>query len=170
MIVQSKLAEHSLVQKLAAFTKIPRTEFVRAPLYSMETREELPIVDYPILVERFGGSLNPLFYCVTVAGKGALNILHLLDPVKWLKSPIREAFVQGAGYLSSQWFKSRYVLVTYLTGMTWVTTAHDWKSLPGGANFGGGILLQDPEDARLFVTRPIKNYLIENLGQLQVGG
>jgi len=164
MIVQGRQAEHALLQKLAAFTKIPRSEFIREPIYSMETREELPILRYPILAERFGSNFDPLFYCVTVAGKGALNLLHLLDPDKWLKSPVREAFMQGVGYLPSRVHQARYELITYITGMVWVTTMHDWKSLPGGPDFRGGVIIQDPDNKGVFVTRPIKNYLIEQLG------
>ena len=78
MILQGKAAEHALLQKLASFTKIPKAEFIRETLTSMETREELPLVQYPILMERFRGNFDPLFYCVTVAGKGSLNLLHLL--------------------------------------------------------------------------------------------
>ena len=164
MIIQGKAAEYALLQKLASFTKIPKTEFVRETIVSEETHEVLPLVQYPVLDERVRGGFNPLFYCVTAAGRRALNLLHLIDPNKWRQSPVREAFHQGGSYVPSSHVHRPYVLITQLAGMVWATTYRSLQSIPLTDAFIGGILVQDSDEGGVYLTQPIRGYLTEQLG------
>lgn len=164
MTTNGKAAEHALLQKLASFTKIPKSEFVKTSLMS-KTDEVLPVYSYPVLDEKIRSKSAPLFYSVTLGGRGVLNLQQLLVPKQWMKCPLREAYLQGIGFVDPK-TRGEFVLTTQLVGMVWATTCHYYGSLPvEEREFTGGILVQDPETKDMFVTRPVHQYLVELLGQ-----
>lgn len=171
MIFPGKAAEHALLQKLAAATKIPRAEFVKDPLFSRDTREELPVFRYPILAERFSlRNLDPYFYCVTLGGKGTINLLSLTEPAKWLKCPLREAFLQGEAYVADHGVKGSYCLSTHIVGTVWITTYHPGGyATPRGDGATGGVVVYDPELGGSFFNQPARNFVVEMLGISGVG-
>lgn len=171
MIFPGKAAEHALLQKLAAATKIPRSEFVKDPLFSRDTREELPVFRYPILAERFSlRNLDPYFYCVTLGGKGTLNLLSLTEPAKWLKCPLREAFLRGEAYVADHGVKGSYCLSTHIVGTVWITTYHPGGyATPRGDGATGGVVVYDPELGGSFFNQPARNFVVEMLGISGVG-
>lgn len=171
MIFPGKAAEHALLQKLASATKIPRAEFVKDPLFSRDTREELPVFRYPILAERFSlRNLDPYFYCVTLGGKGSVNLLSLVEPGKWAKCPLREAYLQGEAFVADQGAKQSYCLSTYVVGTVWITTYHQaGYAVPRGDRATGGVVVYDAELGGSFFHQPARNFVIEALGISGVG-
>jgi hypothetical protein len=166
MTIQGKAAEHALLQKLASFTKIPKAEFVKEPLFSRDTREELPVFRYPILAERLSlRYTEPYFHCVSLGGKGTLNLAALVDPAKWLKCPLREAYCQGEGFITDLHLKTAFCLSTYLVGMVWVTTYHQsGYAPPRGEQATGGVIVRDPVMGGTFLSQPVRNFMVEILG------
>lgn len=156
----TKGAEYALLQKLASTTKIPKEEFVRETLPAPDG--DPPIYSYPVLGERFRG-FDPLFYSVVLA-RNNLDLNQLLDPRKWLKSPIREAYYNGLAFLNRPGQQGRYVMSVQLTGMVWVVTTQPGYTTSRGTTFMGGILVRDPESNGVFISQPVKNYLSETIG------
>ena len=163
MITTGPAAEHALLQKVASFTRIPKDELKREHLLSPHTQEIVPLYSFPAIQEKFRGNFDPLFYSVTVGGKGALNLAQLIDPAKWVKSTLREAYFQGKLFISRPNLYGRYCLTTHLVGMVWATT-HEPREYATCDGFIGGFIVRDPVEGGVFVTRPIKSYLQENLG------
>lgn len=166
MTFPGKAAEHALLQKLAAATKIPRAEFVKDNLVNRDSGEMVPVFRYPILSERFSlRDIDPYFYCVTLGGKGTVNLLSLVDPAKWLKSPIREAYLTGEGYVANEGLKMAYCLSTSIVGTVWITTYHQaGYAVPRGDRATGGAVVYDPELGGSFLHQPAKNFVAEVLG------
>lgn len=166
MMLPSKAAEYSLLQKLASTLKLPKKDFIRTPLFVANTEEELPVYSYPVIAENNRNVIDPIFY--SVSATKALNIHELVTPKKWCKSELRETFFQGQNYLDSSQEKlreditARFVLSVAVVGMVWLITANPPR-LPLHRNFQGGILVQDPFLGNLFSFQPVKNYLIEQL-------
>lgn len=166
MTFPGKAAEHALLQKLAANTRIPKAEFVQERLANRDTGEELPVFRYPVLSERFSlREIDPYFYCVTLGGKGTVNLLSLVDPVKWLKSPMREAYLTGEAYIADERLKLSYCLSTSIVGTVWITTFHrGGYATPGGGRATGGVVVQDPDLGGSFFHQPARNFVREILG------
>ena len=147
--------------------RLPREDFVRESLMSRDTQEELPLYRYPVIAERTRAA-SPLFYSVTLGGKGSLNLLQLIEPAKWMNSPFRQAFREGEAYLENVTQLSDYVLTIQLVGMVWVT-----RKCPGGfatdREFDGAILVRDPENHAVFATMPLRSYMVSVLGRDDCG-
>jgi len=166
MTFPGKAAEHALLQKLAAATKVPRAEFIKDPLFNRDSREELPVFSYPVLAERFSlRHMDPYFYCVTLGGKGTVNLLSLTEPAKWLKCPLRDAYLVGEGYIEDEAAKASYCLSTHIVGTVWITTYHPkGYSTPRGDQATGGVVVYDPERGGTFLHQPARNFVTEVLG------
>ena len=162
MITLGKGAEYALLQKLAASLKIPKNEFKRESMFTTTTGEELPVYMYPVIEERASCNFNPIFYSVSL-GHGDVNLAQLVDPVKWGKSPLRQAFVDGEGYLTTPGQKCRYALSVQLVGMVWMVTVGQTYATPARDQFLGAVIVRDPSYG-VAVIQPVKNYISECLG------
>ncbi len=138
MIVHTKAAEHALLQKMAAATKVPRKYFIKEPLLSSTTLEPLPVFTWSnSALSEQGISYEPVFYCVS---SPKINLLQLLDPEQWDKHDLHYEFNLGQQYvpLPAQW---RYHMAVQAPGTVLVISAWD-KDLPLSGLSSGVIIVR----------------------------
>lgn len=148
LVENTPLAEHALVQKLAAHFKVPKAEIKGQPAMDQGFAEEkCPVLTYPRLEPQ---GFNEFVYPVTSA---KLNLLEMFTWDKFEKSGVYDAFLRGEGYVGEG--HDGFLLSLHLVGMVWAV----YRSETGYDGLGG-IFLSDPKTKyNGMVIQPIKNYL-----------
>jgi hypothetical protein len=138
MIKQSKQAAYQLVQKLASYFKVPKTELSS----EVFADPNWLLLHFDSLYDKHG--LDIYFYCTEV---NKFNLAKVLNIDKFLASDMYEQFVMGESATDG----NPYIMSIYLTGMLWFiyrSTFYDGI---------GGIFVSDGKSG--FVITPATNYL-----------
>lgn len=152
MIKHNSRAEYLLIQKLAAYFKIPKKDLFRDVKLRQGEQEEHMLVHSPLLEDRIG--VHDHFYCCQETKKIDLNMLLFWD--KFQTSFIYEQWLIGKGLVPENKLHT-FHMTLHLKGTIWVISASQHGFVGrGGISIGAG--------QERFNIEPLHNFLDDAYG------